>query len=314
MRSSISDSRALNPTEAMVLLLALAGCYLGALELAARLLLPHLSQAQHRIAADYRVARSLPRRWPDGSASVLIVGNSLLVDGIDRVDLQRRMPGYHVALYPVEGTLYLDWYFGLRRLFSEGSRPSLVILAVSVRHVLSDSTNGEAFARSMMNMSDLPEVSRAAKLNTMSTGSYFFANLSEWLGTRAWTRDALLEKWLPGAPLLAAHLWTRAAALPVTATHLAAARLQKMQDLCNSYGVGFALLIPPALNAGGTESALVAEAAQLRVTVLLPYGPGELPPDAFRDGFHLNSQGAARFTERTAVVLRRAFPFSRTPP
>ena len=166
----------------------------------------------------------------------------------------------------------------------------------------------------MMNMSDLPEVSRAAKLNTMSTGSYFFANLSEWLGTRAWTRDALLEKWLPGAPLLAAHLWTRAAALPVTATHLAAARLQKMQDLCNSYGVGFALLIPPALNAGGTESALVAEAAQLRVTVLLPYGPGELPPDAFRDGFHLNSQGAARFTERTAVVLRRAFPFSRTPP
>src|SRR5437773_7527962 len=149
MRSSISDSRALNPTEAMVLLLALAGCYLGALELAARLLLPHLSQAQHRSAADYGVARSLPRRWPDGSASVLIVGNSLLVDGIDRVDLQRRMPGYHIALYPVEGTTYLDWYFGLRRLFSEGARPSLVILAVSVRHVLSDSTNGEAFARSI---------------------------------------------------------------------------------------------------------------------------------------------------------------------
>src|SRR2546430_17396409 len=86
--------------------------------------------------------------------------------------------------------------------------------------------------------------------------------------------------------------------------------LFRSQDLCNSYGVGFALLIPPALNAGGTESALVAEAAQLRVTVLLPYGPGELPPDAFRDGFHLNSQGAARFTERTAVWVSRAFPYS----
>jgi len=298
----------------MVLLLALAGCYLGALELAARLLLPHLSQAQHRIAADYRVARSLPRTWPDGSASVLIVGNSLLVDGIDRMDLQRRMPGYHVALYPVEGTLYLDWYFGLRRLFSEGSRPALVVLAVSVRHVLSDSTDGDAFARSMMNMSDLPEVSRAAKLDMMSTSSYFFANLSEWLGTRAWTRDALLEKWLPGAPLLAAHLWTRAAALPVTATHLAAARLHKMQELCNSYGGGFALLIPPALHAGGTESALVAQAARLGVPVLLPFGPGEMPAEAFADGFHLNSQGAARFTERTAVLLRRAFPLSRPPP
>src|SRR5204862_2696796 len=246
----------------LVLVLGLAGCYVGALESAARLLQPHLSQAQHRIAGDYRVARSLPRRWPDGSASVLIVGNSLLVDGIDRVDLQRRMPGYHVALYPVEGTLYLDWYFGLRRLFSEGSRPSLVILAVSVRHVLSDSTNGEAFARSMMNMSDLPEVSRAAKLNTMSTGSYFFANLSEWLGTRAWTRDALLEKWLPGGPLLAAHMWTRAAALPVTAPHLAAARLQKMQDPCNSYRGGFSSLSAPALHARATVPALVAEAAR----------------------------------------------------
>ena len=314
MRSSISDSKTLNPTQAIVLLLALAGCYLGVLELAARLLLPRLSQAQHRIVADYRVARSLPRTWSDGADSVLIVGNSLLVDGIDRVDLQRRMPGYHIALYPVEGTTYLDWYFGLRRLFSEGARPSLVILAVSVRHVLSGSTNGEAFARSMMKMSDLMDVSRAAKLNMMSTGSYFFANLSEWLGTRVWTRDALLEKWLPGAPLLAAHLWTRAGALPVTATHLAAARLQKMQDLCNSYGGGFALLIPPALNAGGTEPALVAEAARLGVPVLLPYSPGEMPADAFADGFHLNSQGAARFTERTAVLLRRAFPPSRTPP
>src|SRR2546429_4133256 len=183
MRSSISDSKTLNPTQAIVLLLALAGCYLGVLELAARLLLPHLSQAQHRIAADYRVARSLPRTWSDGSASVLIVGNSLLVDGIDRADLQRRMPGYHIALYPVEGTLYLDWYFGLRRLFSEGSRPSLVILAVSVRHVPSDSTNGEAFARATSDISDLPEGSRAPQLNTMCTRRYSFAHLSGWLGT-----------------------------------------------------------------------------------------------------------------------------------
>src|SRR5207237_4217747 len=289
MRSSISGSRALNPTEAMVLLLALAGCYLGALELAARLLLPHLSQAQHRIVADYRVARSLPRRWSDGSASVLMVGNSLLVDGIDRVDLQRRMPGYHVALYPVEGTLYLDWYFGLRRLFSEGSRPALVILTVSVRQVLSDSTNGEAFARSMMKMSDLMSVSAAAKLNMMSTSIYFFASLSEWLGTRVWIRDGLLAEWLPRAPLLAARLTTRGAAIPLTAVPLAAARLQKMRDLCNSHGAGFALLIPPELGAGDLAAALVAEAAQLGVTVLLPFRAGELPPVDFRAGFHPNA-------------------------
>ena len=314
MRLSTSDSEVLNPTRAIVLLLALACCYLCALELATRLLLPRLSHTQHRIASDYLAARTLSRKWPDGSDTVLIVGNSLLVDGIDRTDLQRRMPGYHIALYPVESTTYLDWYFGLRRLFSEGSRPSVVILTVNVRHLSSDSTNGEAFARSMMKMSDLMSVSRAAKLNMMSTSTYFFANLSEWLGTRASIRNALLEEWLPDAPLLVAHFSTRAAAVPVTATHLAAARLQKMRDICQSYGAGFALLIPPALGVGDPASALVPEAAQLSVTVLLPYRPGEMPPEAFADGFHLSLQGAARFTERTAVDLRRAFPLSQTRP
>jgi len=314
VRSSTSDSELLNPTQAIVFLLALVCCYLCALELATRLLLPRLSHTQHRLASDYLAARTLSRKWPDGSDTVLIVGNSLLVDAIDRTDLQRRMPGYHTALYPVESTTYLDWYFGLRRLFSEGSRPSLVMLTVNVRHVLSDSTNGEAFARSMMRMSDLMDVSRAAKLNMMSTSTYFFANLSEWLGTRASIRNVLLEEWLPGAPLLVAHFSTRAAAVPVTATRLAAARLQKMRDLCNSYGAGFALLIPPALSAGDPASALVKEAGQLNVTVLLPFRPGEMPPEAFADGFHLNPRGAARFTERTAVDLRRAFALSQTRP
>jgi hypothetical protein len=284
-----SGSKALNPTQAIVLLLALTGCYLCALELGTRLLLPHLSHTQHRIATDYPAARSLPRKWPDGSDSVLIVGNSLLVDGIDRTDLQRRMLGYHIALYPVEATTYLDWYFGLRRLFAEGSRPSVVILTVNVRHVLSDSTNGESFARFMMKMSDLMDVSRAAKLNLMSTGTYFFANLSEWLGTRVWIRNALLAEWLPDAPLLVVHLSTRGSEIPVTAMPLAAARLQKMRDLCNSYGAGFALLIPPYLDVGDLPSALVSEAAQLGVTVLLPYRPGEMPAADFADGFHLNS-------------------------
>jgi hypothetical protein len=308
-----SGSKALNPTQAIGLLLALACGYLGALELATRLALPDISQTQHRIATDYLAARSLPRKWPDGADSVLIVGNSLLLDGIDRLDLQRRMPGYHLALYPVEATTYLDWYFGLRRLFAEGSRPSLVMLTLSVRQVLSDSTNGEAFARSMMRMSDLPRVSAAANLNMMSTGSYFFANLSEWLGTRTSIRNALLEEWLPSAPLLVAHFSTRGAAVPINRLHLAAARLQKMRDTCQSYGAGFALLIPPAPGAEDLAS-LLSEAGQLGVTVLLPYRPGEMPAADFTDGFHLNSQGAARFTERTAAVLRRAFPLSRTTP
>jgi hypothetical protein len=314
MRSYTSGSKTLSPTQAIVLLLVLTCCYLLALELAARLLLPHLSHTAGRIATDYLAAKKLPRKWADGSDSVLIVGNSLLADGIDRTDLKQRMPGYHVALYPFEATTYLDWYFGLRRLFAEGSRPSLVVLSVSLRHVLSDSTNEESFARFMMRIDDLMSVSRAAKLDMMSTSEYFFAHFSEWLATRAGIRNELLTKWLPGAQLLVERFWTRGSAVPVTAVHLAVERLREMRDLCNAYGARFALLVPPSPSVADPVRESVSEAAQVGVTVLLPYYPGEMPREAFRDGFHLNSQGAARFTERTAAELRRAFPPSPTPP
>lgn len=309
-----SASKSFTPPQAIALLLTLCFGYLCALESMARLLLPHLSRTQQRLAADHEAARSLPRKWSDGSDSVLIVGNSLLLDGIDRAALQQRMPGYHVALYPVEATTYLDWYFGLRRLFAEGSHPSLVILTVSVRHVLSDSTNGEAFARSMMNLSDLIDVTKAANLNMMSASNYFFAHLSEWLAVRAGIRNELLATWLPDAPLLVAHFSSRGSTVPVSAMHLAALRLQRIRDLCNSYGASFALLIPPSLSVSDPAPALILEAAQVRVKVLLPYRPAEMPAADFVDGFHLNPQGAARFTERTSVVLRGSFPLSEETP
>jgi hypothetical protein len=205
MHSSTLDSRNARPNQALVLLLALALCYACALELATRVVLPRISHLEGRLAADYAAARHLTPKSADGSVSLLIVGNSLLLDGIDRKDLQRRLPLRHVVVYPIESTTYLDWYFGLRRLFAEGSRPATVIVALTPQQVLSGSTDGERFARSLMQMSDLPRVARAAKLDAMTTSDYFFANLSAWLGARTTVRNALLNSWLPNAPSLVAR-------------------------------------------------------------------------------------------------------------
>ena len=90
-----------------------------------RTVVPRMSKGQQREVEDRRAAVLLQPRMPDGSTSILVVGNSLLLHGIDRARLQREMGSrYHVVLYPIEGTTYLDWYFGLRRLFADGARPS----------------------------------------------------------------------------------------------------------------------------------------------------------------------------------------------
>ena len=39
-------------------------------------------------------------------------------------------------------------------------------------------------------------------------------------------------------------------------------------------------------------------AEKIGVHVVIPYAPGEMPLDRYKDGFHLNFGGAREFTER----------------
>ena len=67
-------------------------------------------------------------------------------------------------MYPIEDTTYLDWAYGLRRLLAGGSRPSVVVMCISAKHLLSDATDGEGFAYFLMRLRDLPEVARGRAL------------------------------------------------------------------------------------------------------------------------------------------------------
>jgi len=176
-----------------MLIIALLGYFL-ILEVAMRTVVTRLSKGQQREIEDRREAVLLKPRTPDGSTSILVVGNSLLLHGIDRARLQQEMGSrYHVVLYPIEGTTYLDWYFGLRRLFAEGARPTMLVLCISVRQLVYYQTAGEGFAHTMMSIADLPAVVRAGHLDMMTASAYFFANPSAWLGGRSSLRNGLLE-------------------------------------------------------------------------------------------------------------------------
>lgn len=308
MLSSISDSRPPRAGRAFVLLLAALFGYLLTLEIAMRAVVPRISAMERRQRDDIRSALTLRPTMRDGSKSVLIVGNSLLLDGIDRDRLQRLMGSqYQIALLPIENTTYLDWYFGLRRLFMEGARPASIVLCMSAAQMLSDATDQDRFAYLMMRLGDTLEVARAAHLNATTTSDYFFANLSAWLGLRAGLRNAVLHKWLPDANELANTLILPSSS-PVTLGPRDArqilTRLEGMQNLTRARGAEFIFLAPPRLTQENVWPAVQAGAARLGIPVLIPLRSSEVSNLDFSDGFHLNSIGAALFTDRVAPELR----------
>jgi hypothetical protein len=295
-----------------VLLLVALLTYLGALEFATRVVLPRYSELLQRQTGDRRAALEERPLMTGGSKSVLLVGNSLLVAGIKRPELREGMgPAYHVVLYPIESTDYLDWFFGLRRLFAEGARPNTVVLTLDQFQMLSDATQGEEFAYSLMQLRDLAAVVRAGRLDTMTASAYFFANFSALLGRRAHLRNGLMSRWLPNASLLAGYITNRRPS-PVDASHAAVQRvvdrLQRVRQLCSEYHTGFVYLVPASPNRSNPAPYVKALAGVAGIQVLIPYSPGEMPDTAFSDRYHLNPDGAALFTDRVARALAASVP------
>src|SRR5256712_13745261 len=61
-------------------------------------------------------------------ASVVMIGNSLFLDGI-QVDRLQELTSERLRIYPIflEATGYYDWLYGLRRIFRLGARPEVVV-------------------------------------------------------------------------------------------------------------------------------------------------------------------------------------------
>lgn len=307
MHSSTSASDATAFQRALTLLLIGLFLYLAALEVATRTIFPSMSQGKRREVTDYHAALQV-RPAADGSKSVLLVGNSLLLEGVDRAKLTASVaPDIDVSVFPIEGTMYLDWYYGLRRFLREGAHPDVLVLCISARQVLSDGTNGERFANSMMSLRDLLQVKRDAHLDSMSASAYFFAHFSAWLSDRSYVRNGLLEKFVPGAKSLVAH-FTFSDPAPLAATgdamEKAMRRLHNLDDLAREHGVRFIWLVPPTLNAEDPAPAIKTAAEREGLSVLIPAAPASLPATMYADGFHMNASGAEVFTGQLATTLR----------
>jgi hypothetical protein len=306
MPSSTSGSDQNSATRALVLLLVILLSYVAGLEAVVRVGFPRINHYWRRILDDQRTAISLQPGHGSVSPSLLIVGNSLLLWAVDRESLKKELPSYSLVVFPIENTTYLDWYFGLHRLFAEGAHPDFVGVCLSTRHLMSEKTIGEPFAHSMMLESDLLAIKRAAHMDNTMMSNYFFAGLSSWLGYRSEIRNWLLQKIMPNIEGLTKYLPNAAPPMDPTDVVLGKTlpRLRSLSQLCREHGARFFLIVPPAFGVDDSLQAIRAGAARDGIPVVVPYEPSEMPTDSFQeDKFHLNANGAALFTERLSKIL-----------
>jgi len=114
-----------------------------------------------------------------------------------------------------------------------------------------------------------------------------------------------MQKWLPGADMLAAHLSVGPTpSVPnEKSVTLGVQRLLPLRALGEKYEARFIYLVPPTLYRLDIAPAVASAALASHVSVLIPFAPGELPQAAFSDGFHLNPDGALSYTQRAAATL-----------
>lgn len=288
----------------IALLAGIVLIFLG-LEVSSPLILARLSHTEQRIAVEMQAAKYLRPFSPDGRPTVLLAGNSLLLEGVQMDKLQEQTPQYAVSRLAVEQTHYLDWYFGLRRLLEEGSKPSVIVLSLATDQLASRFTLGEAFARRQMSTSDFPQVVRETHLDRTTATTYLFAHWSRWQADKGFIRQCVMILAIPNFRDLAAHIADHGPHVNDPAVLLGAAqqRLPELAELLHQYGVQIILLVPPTLRKDHSqEIQQIGGQAGVPVWVLSP--PGDFPPNYFADGFHLNAVGSGIFTARLSQQLR----------
>src|SRR5438045_3193304 len=151
MRSSTSASDVITVRRATRLLLT--GCVIIALgaEAAARFALDRTSKMQQRVVVEYRAARQIGYDRREGRTHVLVVGNSLLDEGVQfdrvRTALDDQCDARRLV---VEQTSYFDWYYGIKALLDAGARPDIVVVVLSPSQWVRPDSRGDYSAQYLM--------------------------------------------------------------------------------------------------------------------------------------------------------------------
>jgi hypothetical protein len=307
MPSSISNSR--HP--AIVYAKVLFGICLALIvsfEFFSNYLLKHHSETYARVSRQYADALQVRPARPGQRKSVLMVGNSLLLEGID-VDRLQKLTSSQLSIHPIflEATGYYDWLYALRRLFREGSRPDVVVLGVGVNSFLSNGVRQDYAPLMFFDLKDAANVAHDLKFDNTETSNLLLAHSSVFWDTRSVLRMQILRHTVPHCRELFLLLKPQPAIPPPSEfAAIANPRLARLRQLCASYGAKPIILVPPTPSSEDAVHQMTLASRRVGVETLVPVDPAVLSAHYYQpDEIHLNSEGAAIFTMALATYLPR---------
>ncbi len=277
-----------------------------ALEISSAYLLQHHSATYARISRQYDEAVKMRPPRPGAPPCVLMVGNSLLLHGVELNRLQA-LTSSRVRIYPIflEATGYYDWLYGLRRLFRQGTRPQVVVVGVGVNYFLKNGVRQDYAPMLFFDARDTLAVASDLHLDRTATSNLLLAHSSTFWDTRSAIRTQVLSHVVPHLEDLFL-LVNPKPAIPEGRKfeEIAIPRLQRMHELCEAHGVKLILLVPPTLSSESAVSQMAYAAHTVGVDISVPIDPAALSAKFYqRDGMHLNPEGAALFTSALAKDL-----------
>jgi hypothetical protein len=277
-----------------------------AFEISSNYLLTRHSETYARVSQQYAEALKVRPAEPREPLPILMVGNSLLLDGVDVKRLQQ-LTSAQVRVYPIflEATGYYDWFYGLQRLFREGSRPQVIVLGIGADSLVTNSVRQDYVPLLLFDLQESLCVGSDLKMDRTATSNLVLAHVSVFWDTRSVIRGQVLQHVVPRYRDLVMFLKPHPATpAPAEFTEVANARLRRLRELCESHGARLILLIPPTPSSADAIRQLTFVTHKLGVEMLVPLDPTNLAPKYYQsDDLHLNSEGAALFTSAVATVL-----------
>lgn len=307
MPSSISNSR--HPAFTYVkILLAICAALAISLEGLSDYLLKRHSETYARVSPQYADALRVRHANPGEPLSVLMVGNSLLLYGVD-VDRLQKLTSSRLSIHPIflEATGYYDWLYGLQRLFRDGSRPQVVVLGVGVNAFLSNGVRQDYAPLMFFDLKDAANVAHDLKFDNTEMSNLLLAHSSVFWDTRSVIRMQILRHAVPHCRELFLLLKAQAPIPPPPEfAAIANPRVERLRQLCASYGAKLIILVPPTPSSEEAVHQMTLAAQREGVGSLVPVDPAVLPHHYYlADDIHLNPEGAAIFTSALATYLPR---------
>jgi hypothetical protein len=249
---SAAANRSMSPRTGIITLLIGLAVFLMGLEIGSPFILNRFSNIERRVESEASAARSLRSFTPDGRPTVLLAGNSLLLEGVQLDALHDNLAAQaEVSRLAIEQTQYFDWYFGLRRILQEGSHPSMIVISLATDQFASRLSLDESFAHRQLSARDFPLAVREMKVDKTTASTYLFAHFSNWLADKGFLRQDVLILLVPHFRELAARIADHGPHIhdPSVLLAMAQQRLPELHDLAQTYGVKIVLLVPPTLRA-----------------------------------------------------------------